>query len=133
MSEPEAVTERTSWSFPTSQVIDGGDQTQYIAGATVPIHFAGMSLCINNNSATRLATFQVDDSPDGTTWTPVLFSTSALSGQLTIAIVPLGQVHILFESEERFIRLSVSPRIEDHVHVVGHQFPPRGRAAIEEY
>jgi hypothetical protein len=133
MSEPEAYTERGSFDLRLAAepfVLDGGDQNQLIAGAHFPIHFGGMSVALNNSGGVT-AVVSVDDSPDGTTWTPVLFSTDTLSNLLNITIVGRGQQQILFESIQRYVRFRLAENVEGGVQGRWHQFVPRARKSVE--
>ena len=132
MSEPESFTERESFDLHDQIVLDGGDMSEWVAGAHFPVHFGGMACTLNNSSETVSAVIRVADSVDGVTWTPVPFSVSNLGGLLSFTIVPLSQKQILFDSRRRYIRIATSPWNASGVNCVLQQHIPRSRLAGAE-
>ena len=130
MSSPEAVSERTTFDLHDQFTIDGGDQSQFIAGATDPIHFGGGSLLINNSSEDVSATIRVYDSMDSVSWNLVPFTVSNLGSVFSFTLVPLSQKQILFDSALRYIRFVVLPFNPAGLQCVLQQHPPRARISV---
>jgi len=97
-----------------------------------PIHFSGAGLYIINESPSNSVTVSLDDSPLGSVWTPILFSTPISSGNLNYTLVPNSYVTLLFVSCEKFVRISVTPDAPDGLFVHLVQWPPTKVPCVEE-
>ena len=91
-----------------------------------PIHASGMAVFMKNENAVAV-TISVQDSPDGVTYSPVLFSTPAVGGQVNLTLQPLANAVILFMSRQQFVRIRSTPRGEDGVFTWTVQYPPVGQ------
>jgi len=96
-----------------------------------PIHFTGAGLFIINESSVFAATISLDDSPNGTTWTSILFSTHSTSGNLNITLVPNSYTTLLFVSCQQYVRISVDPELPDGLFVHLVQWPPTKVPCVE--
>ncbi len=137
MGAPESISERTRVEVHDNVILDAGVLATEadIANPNIHslIHFSGASLLVNNSSAIVAALFSISDSPDGTTWTPILFSADSQSLLTTFSICPLGQQSFLFESIRRYVRFTVTPYNPEGVQIVLSQFIPRAAVAAEIY
>lgn len=97
-----------------------------------PIHFAGAAVHIQNQGTTPTVFF-VEDSTNGTTWSPLLVSTHTTAGNLSIPVTEHGQAGIFFVTSARYVRFRVAPACPAGVICVVSQFPPRGRDLVEVY
>jgi len=95
-----------------------------------PCHYAGLALFFVNNGS-NANTICVDESPNGSVWTPVLFSTPTLSGQIQLTLQPLAYGAILFISAQKHVQVRILEESDGGVEVFGCQFPPLGRPGVE--
>jgi hypothetical protein len=100
--------------------------------AGYPVHFAGMAAFLRNAAQTETAQVFVDESADGATWTPVLFSTPTNSGNLSVTLQPLAYELISFESSQQYVRLRLANEVEEGVYAYCVQYPPISRAPVTE-
>ena len=88
---------------------------------------AGMAIFLENTSAVA-AVIRIDESADGTTWTPVTFSTHTLAGQLTITLVSQSRAGILFTSSSKYVRVRAldadGDRVQSGVYCYAVEYPP---------
>lgn len=118
------------WKFDVHNSVvlsaEGADAPEHL----LPIHFAGAALfCANTSPANRVVS--VEDSPDGTTWTPVLVSTHANSGLLNVTVVGYSYVAVLFRTAQPYVRISVTPYSPEGVECWLVEYPPVAR--VTEY
>jgi len=112
-----------------------------------PIHFAGMAMFIATGDYTdRSSTpnppqdgdnpniqLRIEESEDGSTYTPVLISVSGGAPQLLLNMVSLSLAAILFTSPAPYVRVRLTTRNEVGVFIDCVQFPPKPREAPTEY
>jgi len=96
-----------------------------------PIHFSGAGLFIINESSTFSVTISLDDSPLGTVWSPILFSTHSTAGNLNITLVPNSYTTLLFKSCQKYVRISADPDMSEGLYVHLVQWPPTKVACVE--
>ena len=99
----------------------------YVLLDLYPIHFAGAALFVSNPSD-EVVTISIDESDNGTTYTPVVFATPATAGNLTIDLVEQSFVAILFVSASKYFRVSAENAagdpVDQRVMCWVCQFPP---------
>ncbi len=97
-----------------------------------PVHASGAALMIVNESSILNAVISLDESVNGTTWTPILFSTHSTAGNLNITLVPQAYNTFLFTSCREFVRITTTPDNADGVYVHMVQWPPTKVVCVDE-
>lgn len=92
-----------------------------------PVHYAGGALFVANTSS-ETVTVSIQESADGTTWTPVTFSTHTTAGNLTNDLVSRAYGVYLFETTGTYVRITAANEdddpVEERVQCWFVQFPP---------
>jgi len=107
---------------------DGWDEGTYQFQERYPIeHVAGMAVFMENTSDDT-AVVRIDESDNGTTWTPVTFSTHTLAGQLMVTMVSQSRTAILFTSTSEYLRVRAldadGEAIRSGVYCYAIEYPP---------
>jgi hypothetical protein len=97
-----------------------------------PVHFAGVGIFAINTSEDQDAVLTVEDSADGVTWAPVLFSLAGSAGNLSVTLAPQAYGVFLFVSAQKYVRVRVGEEILEGVDLWAVQFPPVGREGVSE-
>lgn len=90
-----------------------------------PVHAVGMAVFFKNEGENE-ATISIEESNDGVSWSPVLFSTPVSSGNISYTLQPLANLGILFISSCQFVRINTDPSIPEGLYVWTVQYPPVG-------
>lgn len=94
-----------------------------------PLHFSGGAFLLHNNSSTVTARVTIADSPNGTVYTAVSFSSWNQSSLLLMDIVPQGLSTILVRSVQPWVRITVTPNIPEGMYFHLVQWQPRAQGA----
>lgn len=91
-----------------------------------PISFAGMSVFMRNDSDNP-TTVQIQESADGITYNLVLFSSPVASGLPSVTMAGLSFAVILFVSDQKYVKISLTAENQAGVFMHLVQWPPHPR------
>ena len=95
-----------------------------------PIHFAGAGLFIQNPMDHDVIV-TIEDSVDGTTWAPIVYSTPDSAGNVGVTLTARSYRAFLFVTANEYVRVSITPTTGYGVAMSMFQFMPRSRQIAE--
>ena len=98
-----------------------------------PIHFAGAAAFLFNQSPTLASVITVDESNDGTTWTPVILANLNSEVNLNITVVPLSYAVFLFTSRAKYVRFTCTASNPAGIHFHLVSWMPRSTQESDQY